>query len=90
MSTAALQNVWEGILAYDLSTANKRWLAEKLLEDARKDDEQSIKPYTLEELHARIDESEAQSAMGQYKPAEDVLSHLEQRLMEGSVKFESA
>ena len=90
MSTAALQNIWEGILAYDLSTANKRWLAEKLLEDARKEDAQSSEPYTLEELHARIEESEAQSAKGQYKPVEDVLSHLEQRLMERSVKLESA
>ena len=76
MSTAALQNVWNGLLAFNLTAANKRWLAERLLEDARVD-EVSPAPYTVEELQARIDLSEQQSANGQYKPVEEVLDRLE-------------
>ena len=33
MTTAALQNVWNGLLANNLTAANKGWLAERLLED---------------------------------------------------------
>ena len=59
-------------MAYNLTAANKRWLAERLLEDARVD-EVSPTPYTVEELQARIDLSEQQSANGQYKPVEEVI-----------------
>ena len=76
MSTAALQNVWNGLLAFNLTAANKRWLAERLLEEARADEESTV-PYTVEELQARIDLSEQQSANGQYKPVEEVLDQLE-------------
>ena len=34
--------------------------------------EEPLKPYTIEELHAMIDESERQIAAGQCKPIEDV------------------
>ena len=45
MSTTALQNVWQMLLKYDLSAANKRWLADHLYEQARKEEAQ---PYTIE------------------------------------------
>ncbi len=61
MSTTALQNVWQMLLGYDLSAANKRWLAEHLYEQARKEEAQ---PYTIEELNARIDCAEADIAAG--------------------------
>ena len=61
MSTAALQNIWQMLLSYDLSTANKRWLAEHLYELIKKEEAQ---PYTIEELNARIDCAEADIAAG--------------------------
>lgn len=61
MSTAALQNIWQMLLSYDLSTANKRWLAEHLYEQIKKEEAQ---PYTIEELNARIDRAEADIAAG--------------------------
>lgn len=62
MSTAALQNVWQMLLSYDLSVANKRWLADHLYELANK--EEGVKPYTIEELNARIERAEADIAAG--------------------------
>ena len=61
MSTTALQSVWKMLLSYDLSAANKRWLAEHLYEQAQKEEAQ---PYTIEELNARIDCAEADIAAG--------------------------
>jgi len=61
MSTTALQSVWQMLLGYDLSAANKRWLADHLYEQARKEEAQ---PYTIEELNARIDCAEADIAAG--------------------------
>ncbi len=61
MSTTALQSVWQMLLGYDLSAANKRWLADHLYEEARKEEAQ---PYTIEELNARIDCAEADIAAG--------------------------
>ena len=61
MSTTALQNIWQMLLGYDLSAADKRWLAEHLYEQARKEEAQ---PYTIEELNARIDCAEADIAAG--------------------------
>lgn len=56
MSTAALQNILSGIQAHNLTVANMRWLAERLLDAA--DAEDNIHPYTIEELEARIAKSE--------------------------------
>ncbi|MBO7069635.1 MAG: hypothetical protein J6W52_13330 [Bacteroidaceae bacterium] len=61
MSTTALQSVWEMLLSYDLSAANKRWLADHLYEQAKMEEAQ---PYTIEELNARIDCAEADIAEG--------------------------
>ena len=56
MSAAALQNILSGIQAHNLTAANMRWLAEQLLDAA--DAEDDIRPYTIEELEARIAKSE--------------------------------
>ena len=56
MSTAALQNILSGIQAHNLTAANMRWLAERLLDAA--DAEDNIRPYTIEELEVRIAKSE--------------------------------
>lgn len=53
-----------------LSPDNMRWVGKHLIEHA--DKEESLKPYTMEEIHAMIDESERQIAAGQCKPIEEV------------------
>ena len=54
-----------------------RW-AQKIIDDILSDNhishskEEELKPYTIEEINAMIDESERQIAAGQYKPIEEV------------------
>ena len=66
MSTAALQSVWEGIMAYNLTPANKRWLAQRLWEEAGDHSSSKVESYTLAELRARIEASEASFAAGNF------------------------
>ena len=69
MSTAALREVWNGLIAYNLTTENKRWLAQQLWEQAER--ETQLRPYTMAELNARIDRAEADIAAGRiYSRAE--------------------
>ena len=71
MSTAALQQVWDTILGYNLTTANKRWLAEHLIEQVETETKAQMKPYTMAELNAMIDESEADFAAGRVYSMEE-------------------
>lgn len=75
MSVTALQNVWEGLLAYNLSTANKRWLAERLWEQAESEESDALEPYTTEEINTMITESEADFASGRFLSMEDARAH---------------
>ena len=72
MSTVALQNIWDTLLGYNLSTANKRWLAEHLWEQ--------IEPYTMEELNARIDQSEADITAGRVYSREEACRHRKEHM----------
>ncbi len=72
MSTAALQQVWDTILGYNLTTANKRWLAEHLIEQVETETKAQMKPYTMAELNAMIDESEADFAAGRVYSREEM------------------
>lgn len=75
MSTVALQNVWNTLLGYNLSTANKRWLAEHLIAQVEQDTAEQAKPYTMAEIDAMIDESEADVAAGRYYTQEEARQH---------------
>ncbi len=72
MSTAALQNIWNTLLGYNLSTANKRWLAEHLIEQVEAETKEQLEPYTMAELNARIDRAEADIAAGRVYTREDM------------------
>lgn len=63
MSTMAL----EGLLNYlygTLSPSNMRWVGEHLIEYAKKEQDERLRPYTMAELNARIDQAEANVAAG--------------------------
>ena len=72
MSTTALQNVWNTILGFNLTTENKRWLAEHLIEQVEAETKEQLKPYTMEEINARIDRSEADIAAGRVYTREEM------------------
>ena len=69
MSTATLTSLLD-YLTNALSINNKQWLADHLYQQVYK--EKGIVPYTIEELQARVAESEAQYAAGEYYSQEEV------------------
>ena len=77
MSTAALNNLLEYLYG-TLTPDNMRWVGKHLIEHAEK--EESLKPYTIEEIHAMIDESERQIAAGQYHDFDEAMDEIEAEL----------
>jgi len=75
MSTVALQNLWDTIVGYNLTTDNKRWLAEHLMEQVEAETKEQVKPYTMAEIDAMIDESEADFAAGRYYSMDEARQH---------------
>lgn len=77
MSTATLTGLRD-YLCDTLTPANMVWLATELMEYGRKQEEQSVKPYTMEEIHARIAQSERDSAAGKVHDFDQVMQELEE------------
>ena len=80
MSTAALTGLLDYL--YDtLSPANMIWLAAQLTEYAdRQEQSQSLEPYTIEELHERIAQSERDIAEGRLHDFDDAMREIEEEL----------
>jgi hypothetical protein len=77
MSTTALQ----GLLDYlygTLSPGNMRWVAEHLVMQADKVEKPDLRPYTMEEVNAMLDEAEADFEAGIGIPDEEVWRELEE------------
>ena len=61
-----------------LTADNMRWVGEHLIEHAKM--EEPLKPYTIEEIHAMIAESERQIAAGQYQDFDEAMDEIEAEL----------
>ena len=81
MSTATLNNLLEYLYG-TLSPDNMRWVGEHLIEHARKEEQSELKPYTIEELHARIAQSERDIAEGRVQDFDDFMRELEEEFAE--------
>ena len=71
MSTTALS----GLLDYlygTLTPNNMRWVGEHLIEYAKKEEEEQLKPFTMEEIDNMLDEAEAAFEAGDYLTQEEV------------------
>ena len=80
MSTAALTNLRD-YLTGTLSPANMLWLSTQLADYAKKKEEEySLRPFTMEELNARIDQAEANFKAGFGIPDEEAWDDLEEEL----------
>ena len=61
-----------------LSADNKRWLGEKLIEKSHEEEEEErLAPYTMEEINAWIDESEADEEAGRTYTCAEVRQMME-------------
>ena len=75
-ATISLENLWQ--LIQSLSPDNKRWLASKLYEEVE-EEEEHLTPYTMEELHARIERSRANIKAGRVHTTEEVRHMIESK-----------
>lgn len=77
MSTTALQGLLD-YLCGTLSPGNMRWVAEHLVMQADKVEKPDLRPYTMEEVNAMLDEAEADFEAGIGIPDEEVWRELEE------------
>lgn len=89
MSEATLTNLLEYL--YDtLTPSNMRWMAMHLMAHADADEE-NLKPYTMEELNAMLDQAERDFAAGLGIPDEEVWRKYDKELkMEETLQLEMA
>ena len=82
MSTATLSSLLEYLYG-TLSPSNMRWVGEHLIEHAKREEaEESLQPYTKEELLERAEEGRRQIAMGNYCTMEELLQELDKDFAE--------
>ena len=82
MSTATLSNLLEYLYG-TLSPSNMRWVGEHLIEYAKREEtEETLQPYTKEELLERAEEGRRQIALGNYCTIEELLQELDKDFAE--------
>ena len=69
MSTATLNNLLEYLYG-TLTPDNMRWVGKHLIDYAEK--EETLKPYTMDEINAMLDEAEADIAAGRVVDDDEV------------------
>ena len=74
--TLSSEGLWN--MLQSLNPDAKRWLGEKLLE-ASEAEEEHLTPYTMEELHARIERSCANIKAGRVHTTEEVRRMIESK-----------
>ena len=79
MSEATLTNLLQYLYSA-LTPSNQRWLAAHLVEHANLEEAESLKPYTIEELHERIAQSKRDFAEGNYYSHDEVMKMLDEEL----------
>ena len=73
--SASLESLWQYIQSLSLSERNRIWLADKLLEGTRKEEEET-EYISKEEILAGIDAGLKDMKAGRTRPAEELLEEL--------------
>ena len=79
MSTATLTSLLDYLYG-TLSPSNMKWVGEHLIEYAKKEEDEQLRPFTMEELNTRIDQAEADIAAGRVIDDDDVWAELDEEL----------
>jgi hypothetical protein len=79
MSTATLNSLLEYLYG-TLSRNDMRWVADHLMEHANREEDYDLKPYTMEEINAMLDEAEANFAAGRGIPHEESMRQLDEKI----------
>ena len=88
MSTTALTNLRD-YLTGTLSREDMMWLVEEM-RDFMRGKEENLKPYTIEEIHAMIEESERDIAEGRVYDFDEVMAEIEKEFAEEERELEMA
>jgi hypothetical protein len=88
MSEATLTNLLEYLYGA-LTPSNQRWLAAHLVEHADKEEAEAVKPYTMDEINAMLDQAERNFEMGSGIPSEEVFRDLEE-VFDEQIQLETA
>ncbi|MBO6024298.1 MAG: hypothetical protein J6P83_05535 [Bacteroidales bacterium] len=86
MSKATLTSLLEFLYGL-LSSEDKRWIGEQLIQQANTEE---MKPYTIEELHQMVAEGERQFAEGKWQDSEDMFRELEEEVASEELKYSEA
>lgn len=86
MSKATLTSLLEFLYGL-LSTEDKRWIGEQLIEQANTEE---LKPYTIEELHQMVAEGEREFAEGKWQDSEDMFRELEEEVVSEELQYAEA
>ncbi len=71
MSTAVLTSLLDYLYG-TLSPSNMRWVGEHLIEHANKEENVTLKPYTMQEIDNMLNEAEAAFEKGDYITQDEV------------------
>ena len=89
MSTTTLEGLRD-YLYCTLSPANMLWLSTQLADYAKQLEGSALKRYTLEELNAMLDQSEADIAAGRTISHEDMMREWEEEMAREEQELEMA
>ena len=78
MSTATLTSLLEYLYG-TLSPNNMRWVGEHLIEYAKKEESEQLRPYTMQEIDDMLDEAESAFEAGDYLTNDEVF-HLREKV----------
>ena len=87
MSTSTLEGLRDYLYG-TLSPSNMLWLSSQLADYAKK--QEALKPYTMEELNARIDQAERESAAGLGQDSEEMFRELEEEFAREELELSEA
>jgi len=71
MSTATLTSLLDYLYG-TLSASNMRWVGEHLIERAKIEEDEQLRPFTMNEIDNMLDEAEAAFAKGEYMTNDEV------------------
>lgn len=71
MSTAVLTSLLDYLYG-TLSPSNMRWVGEHLIEHAKKEENATLKPYTMQEIDIMLNEAESAFEKGDYMTQDEV------------------
>lgn len=86
MSTSTLSSLLDYLYG-TLTPDNMRWVGEHLIEHAQKEENELLRPFTMEEINAMLDVAERESAAGLGQDSENMFREMEEEYIREELKM---